>query len=93
MRLRVAGVIVLLYEQPVSRAVRLSVDDVISDGDTLLYGLGSQPRPFPRRSLPCCWGTSTTATTRTPPPTRHPPGSSPAVRQDSQPAPTICPRF
>ncbi|MER7968021.1 hypothetical protein ABTX35_03225 [Streptomyces sp. NPDC096080] len=29
MRLRVAGVIVLLYAQPVSRIVRLSIDDVI----------------------------------------------------------------
>ncbi|MFD8670880.1 hypothetical protein ACFV1U_36585 [Streptomyces microflavus] len=30
MRLRVAGVIVLLYAQPVSRIVRLSIDDVIA---------------------------------------------------------------
>ncbi|WP_328730734.1 hypothetical protein OHT20_00400 [Streptomyces caniferus] len=40
MRLRVAGVIVLLYAQPVSRIVRLSVDDVIRDGDTVLLRLG-----------------------------------------------------
>lgn len=63
MRLRVAGVIVLLYAQPLSRIVRLSVDDVIRDGDTVLLRLGIQPRPFPHRSLPCYWSTSRTATT------------------------------
>jgi hypothetical protein len=62
-RLRVAGVIVLLYAQPVSRIIRLSVDDVIHDGDTVLLRLGEPPHPFPHRSLSCCWSTSRTATT------------------------------
>lgn len=47
MRLRVAGVIVLLYAQPVSRIVRLSVDDVIRDGDTVLLRLGEPASPTP----------------------------------------------
>jgi integrase len=46
-RLRVAGVVVLLYAQPVSRIVRLSVDDVIRDGDTVLLRLGEPPSPVP----------------------------------------------
>lgn len=47
MRLRAAGVIVLLYAQPVSRIVRLSVDDVIRDGDTVLLRLGEPASPVP----------------------------------------------
>ncbi|MFE9250948.1 hypothetical protein [Streptomyces sp. NPDC007088] len=47
MRLRVAGVIVLLSAQPVSRIVRLSVDDVIRDGDTVLLRLGEPASPVP----------------------------------------------
>ncbi|MGO4419402.1 hypothetical protein AB4Z54_11805 [Streptomyces sp. MCAF7] len=40
MRLRVAGGIVLLYAQPLSRVVQLTLDDVIRDGDTMLIRLG-----------------------------------------------------
>ncbi|MFH9983361.1 hypothetical protein ACH4ND_29895 [Streptomyces sp. NPDC017179] len=47
MRLRVAGVIVFLYAQPVSRIVRLSIDDVIRDGDTVLLRLGEPASPVP----------------------------------------------
>lgn len=47
MRLRAAGVIVLLYAQPVSRIVRLSVDDVIRDGDAVLLRLGEPASPVP----------------------------------------------
>ncbi|MFM9582445.1 hypothetical protein [Streptomyces caniscabiei] len=47
MRLRVAGVIVLLYAQPLSIIVRLTVDDVIHDGDTVLLRLGEPPSPVP----------------------------------------------
>ncbi|MFF9851763.1 site-specific integrase [Streptomyces litmocidini] len=46
-RLRAAGVIALLYAQPVSRIVRLSVDDVIRDGDTVLLRLGEPASPVP----------------------------------------------
>ncbi|MFJ3926318.1 hypothetical protein [Streptomyces sp. NPDC090022] len=46
-RLRVAGVIVLLYAQPVSRIVRLSIDDVIRDGDVVLLRLGEPASPVP----------------------------------------------
>ncbi|MFI7650487.1 hypothetical protein ACIBTZ_31075 [Micromonospora sp. NPDC049460] len=47
MRLRVAGVIVLLHAQPLSRVVRLTLDDVIRDGDTVLLRLGEPPSPVP----------------------------------------------
>ncbi|MGW5342759.1 hypothetical protein [Streptomyces sp. HUAS TT3] len=47
MRLRLAGVIVLLYAQPVSRIVRLTLDGVIRDGDTALLRLGKSPSPIP----------------------------------------------
>ncbi|GAB2459327.1 hypothetical protein [Streptomyces incanus] len=47
MRLRVAGVIVLLYARPVSRIARLTVDDVIHDGDTVLLRLGEPASPVP----------------------------------------------
>lgn len=47
MRLRVAGVIVLLYAQPLSRVVRVTIDDVICDGDAVLLRLGEPPSPVP----------------------------------------------
>ncbi|AEM85956.1 hypothetical protein Strvi_6554 [Streptomyces violaceusniger Tu 4113] len=46
-RLRVAGVIVLLYAQPLSRVVRLTLDDFIRDGDAVLLRLGEPPSPVP----------------------------------------------
>ena len=47
LRSRVAAVIVLLYAQPLSRVVRLTVDDVIHDGDQVLLRLGEPPSPVP----------------------------------------------
>ncbi|MER6764537.1 MULTISPECIES: hypothetical protein [Amycolatopsis] len=47
LRSRVAGVIVLLYAQPLSRIVRLTVDDVTHDGDQVLLRLGEPPSPVP----------------------------------------------
>jgi integrase len=47
LRSRVAGIIVLLYAQRVSRIVRLTIDDVICDGDQLLLRLGEPPSPVP----------------------------------------------
>jgi hypothetical protein len=57
LRSRVAGVIVLLYAQPVSRIVRLSIDDVIPDGDQVLLRLGEPPSPVPTpfAQLPLTW--------------------------------------
>ncbi|MCQ8194324.1 hypothetical protein [Streptomyces rugosispiralis] len=52
MRLRAAGVIVLLYAQPVSRIVRLSVDDVIRDDDAVLLRLGEPASPVPAPVTP-----------------------------------------
>ncbi|MFB7293210.1 hypothetical protein [Actinacidiphila glaucinigra] len=45
--LRVAGVIVLLYAQPLTRIVRLAVDDVIHDGEAVLLRLGEPASPVP----------------------------------------------
>jgi hypothetical protein len=47
LRARVAGIIVLLYAQPVTRIVRLTVDDVIRDEDQVLLRLGEPPAPVP----------------------------------------------
>lgn len=47
MKLRVAGVIVLLYAQPLTRIVRLTVDDGIRDGETVLLRLGEPASPVP----------------------------------------------
>jgi len=47
-RSRAAAVIVLLYAQPLSRIVRLTIDDVIRDGDQVLLRLGEPPSPIPQ---------------------------------------------
>lgn len=39
--------ILLLYAQPVSRITRLTIDDVIRDGDQVLLRLGDPPTPVP----------------------------------------------
>jgi len=48
LQVRVAATIVLLYAQPVSRIVRLTLDDAIRDGDQVLLRLGEPPTPVPR---------------------------------------------
>ncbi|MYW03000.1 hypothetical protein GT354_32970, partial [Streptomyces sp. SID3343] len=47
MRLRVAGVIVILYAQPLTRLVQLTVDDVLHDGESTLLRLGEPASPVP----------------------------------------------
>jgi hypothetical protein len=47
LRTRVAAALVLLYAQPLSRIVRLTLDDVIRDGDQVLLRLGEPPTPVP----------------------------------------------
>ncbi|WP_416978925.1 hypothetical protein [Streptomyces sp. T028] len=47
MRLRVAGLILLLYAQPLTRIVQLTVDDVLHDGETTLLRLGEPASPVP----------------------------------------------
>ena len=47
MRLRIAGIIVLLYAQPLTRVVRLTIDDVLHDGGTVLLRLGEPASPIP----------------------------------------------
>jgi site-specific recombinase XerD len=44
---RAAAIIVLLYAQPLSRVVRLTVEDVIRDGGQVLLRLGEPPTPVP----------------------------------------------
>ncbi|WP_202798798.1 hypothetical protein [Saccharopolyspora spinosa] len=48
MRSRIAAGLVLLYAQPVSRIVRLTVDDIIQDDDQVLISLGDPPSPVPQ---------------------------------------------
>ncbi|MFD3734457.1 hypothetical protein [Streptomyces sp. NPDC058632] len=47
LRARVAAALVLLYAQPVTRIVRLTVNDVIDDGATVTVRLGDPPSPLP----------------------------------------------
>jgi integrase len=47
LRTRAAAAIVLLYAQPASRIVRLTLDDVIRDGGEVLLRLGEPPSPVP----------------------------------------------
>lgn len=44
---RVAACLVLLYAQPVTRLVRLTVDDLIQDQEELLLKFGDPPTPVP----------------------------------------------
>ncbi|MEV0621804.1 hypothetical protein AB0I81_51360 [Nonomuraea sp. NPDC050404] len=46
-RLRVAGIIVLLYAQPLTRVVQLTVDDLLRDGEDVFLRLGEPPSPVP----------------------------------------------
>jgi hypothetical protein len=47
LRSRVAACLLLLYAQPVSRIVRISIDDVVRDADQVLLRLGDPPSPVP----------------------------------------------
>src|SRR5437867_3271322 len=47
LRSRAAAVILLLYAQPLTRVVRLTIDDVIHDDDQVLLRLGEPPSPVP----------------------------------------------
>jgi hypothetical protein len=47
LRTRAAAALVLLYAQPASRIVRLTVEDVIRDGSEVLLRLGEPPSPVP----------------------------------------------
>ena len=47
-RSRVAAGLLLLYAQPVSRIVRLTLDDLLQDGDDVFIRLGNPPSPVPQ---------------------------------------------
>lgn len=47
LRARAAAAIVLLYAQPFTRIVRLTVEDVITEDDRVLLRLGETPSPVP----------------------------------------------
>lgn len=46
-RSRAAACLMLLYAQPASRIVRLTIDDVLQEGDQVLIRLGEPPSPVP----------------------------------------------
>ncbi|MEU9117791.1 hypothetical protein AB0D04_40210 [Streptomyces sp. NPDC048483] len=89
--LRVAGVIVLLYAQPLTRIVRLTVNDVVHDGESVLLRLGepASPIPEPAASLLLDYiadrDNMNTATNQASP------GCSPVAGRASPSAPTTCP--
>ncbi|WP_329374814.1 hypothetical protein [Streptomyces sp. NBC_01483] len=47
LRSRVVAALVLVYAQPVSRIVRLTIDDITDDGTTIAVCLGDPPSPLP----------------------------------------------
>ncbi|GGQ40093.1 hypothetical protein GCM10010266_73990 [Streptomyces griseomycini] len=47
LRVRVAACLVLLFAQPVSRIVRMTVDDVLREGQHVALRLGDPPTPVP----------------------------------------------
>ena len=54
LRTRVAGCLLLLYAQPVSRLARLTLDDIITGDDGQVFiRLGDPPTPVPNRSPRC----------------------------------------
>jgi len=48
LRTRVAACLVLLYAQPVSRLTRLTIDDILHDGQQTLLRFGDPPSPVPQ---------------------------------------------
>jgi hypothetical protein len=90
LRPRVAAIIVLLYAQPLSRLVRLTIDDVTHDGDQALLRLGDPPSPLPApvADLLLAWidnrDNMNTAT---------PAGCFPAAAPDNPRSPTPSPRW
>jgi len=44
---RVIALLILLYAQPLTRIIRLTIDDVIHDGDQMFLRLGNPPVPIP----------------------------------------------
>ncbi|MDX3135301.1 hypothetical protein PV367_37180 [Streptomyces europaeiscabiei] len=61
--LRVAGVVVLLYAQPLTRIVRSPSTTWSTTEKQYFSDSGSRPHPSPSQRLPCCWTTSPTTTT------------------------------
>ncbi len=47
LRPRVAAILLLLYGQPLSRIVRLTIDDILTTGDSVLIRFGEPPTPVP----------------------------------------------
>ncbi|MFJ2567277.1 hypothetical protein ACIO02_30865 [Streptomyces sp. NPDC087568] len=47
LRSRIVAALVLVYAQPVSRIVRLTIDDITDDGVTVTVRLGDPPSPLP----------------------------------------------
>lgn len=44
---KIAGLLVLLYAQPATRIVRLTIEDIIDDGNATTIRLGEPPTPVP----------------------------------------------
>ena len=54
LRTRVAGCLLLLYAQPVTRLARLTLDDIITGGDGQVFiRLGGPPAPVPEPFARC----------------------------------------
>src|SRR6476619_8312399 len=47
LRMRVAGCVLLLYAQPVTRITTLTIDDIADDNGSMILRLGDPPAPVP----------------------------------------------
>ncbi|WP_438319352.1 hypothetical protein ACSHWO_34755 [Streptomyces sp. HUAS TT3] len=84
LRSRVVAALVLLYAQPVSRIVCLTIDDITDDGTVIAVRLGDPPSPLPSPSPTCCVPTSAPTSACPAPAAEVPDGSSPAVSPGSR---------
>jgi hypothetical protein len=85
---RVAGMLLLLYAQPLVRIVALQTSDVASIDSQLTLRLGKRPSPSPNPSPSSSGPTLRIGRTCAPAPDPTVPGSSPAPAPDSTSTPT-----
>lgn len=84
---RVAAMLLLLYAQPITRIVRLILDDISDHDGQVQLRLGDPPPRYPSHSPRSCSTTPRPGRTPRPPPTPTPAGCSPDAAQTSRSTP------
>ncbi len=75
---RVAAILMLLYAQPLTRVLSLTLDDVTHEDGRVAIRLGDPPAPVPEPFASLLLATWASGSTSPPPPTPTPAGCSPA---------------